>query len=275
MSIAPALQPSPEPGRAPAARAPVARVGGGQGAVSITERDRKGLMGDLAERLRRAEGFAVATLNLDHCVKLRRDPGFRAAYVGHTHVTADGRPIVWLAALAGTPVSLVTGSDNTTVFAGLAAQTEVPLALIGGTAEGLAAAEEALRMAHPGLTIALSRAPRMGFDPEGAEADGLIQAIAESDARLVLLALGAPRQERFAARALAQLPGVGFVSIGAGLDFVTGRQQRAPLWLRRLALEWLWRLSTDPRRMARRYLDCVLVLPVLAMAAVAQRRHRP
>ena len=60
---------------------------------------------------------------------------------------------------------------------------------------------------------------------------------------MALLALGAPRQEIFAARCRELLPDIGFVSVGAGLDFIAGHQRRAPIWLQRLALEWLWRVA--------------------------------
>jgi UDP-N-acetyl-D-mannosaminuronic acid transferase (WecB/TagA/CpsF family) len=61
------------------------------------------------------------------------------------------------------------------------------------------------------------------------------------------------------------------VSIGAGLDFIAGHQTRAPLWVRRIAMEWLWRMLTNPRRLTRRYLDCILILPGLTFVALAAR----
>ena len=68
------------------------------------------------------------------------------------------------------------------------------------------------------------------------------------------------------------MPGCGFVSIGAGLDFIAGDQRRAPLLVRRMALEWVWRMVHNPRRLARRYLDCALVLPELTADAARSRR---
>ncbi|MEO1612426.1 MAG: WecB/TagA/CpsF family glycosyltransferase, partial [Pseudomonadota bacterium] len=101
----------------------------------------------------------------------------------------------------------------------------------------------------------------------------VIEQLAASDARFVFLALGAPKQEVFAAHAWTALPHVGFASIGAGLDFIAGRQVRAPQWVRRLALEWVWRLLSAPRRLAARYLKCILILPSLILAALRQRRR--
>lgn len=233
------------------------------------------LLGALEQRLDRGEGFAVATLNLDHIVKLRRDAAFRQAYAAQTHVVADGNPVVWLARLAGRPeVTLVPGSELIAPIAALAARKGAALAFLGSTEPALRAAAGRLEADHPGLAVAACLAPPMGFDPAGREADEMLDAIAASGARICLLALGAPKQETLAARGLARHPGLGFVSIGAGLDFIAGRQRRAPPWVRRVALEWLWRMLSDPRRLARRYLDCALVLPGLALAARQEGRRR-
>ena len=232
------------------------------------------LLEALSAALDRGEGFAVATLNLDHIVKLRRDAAFRRAYAGQTHVVADGNPVVWLSRLSGREVALVPGSELIAPLAALAAAKGVAIAALGSTQPALRAAAERLEADHPGLTVAACLAPPMGFNPESAAADEMLDAVAASGARICLLALGAPKQEILAVRGLARHPGLGFVSIGAGLDFVAGRQKRAPLWVRRIAMEWLWRMLSDPRRLARRYLDCALVLPGLTVAALREGRGR-
>jgi exopolysaccharide biosynthesis WecB/TagA/CpsF family protein len=247
------------------------------GPVTVTVPDTATLLADLAARFEAREGFTVATINLDHVVKLGRDRAFREAYGRHTHVTADGNPIVWLSRLAGQrEVALVPGSELVAPVAALAAERDVPVALFGATDASLTAAAGALRAAHPGLDIVLTLAPPMGFDPDGAAADAAIAAIEASGARLVFLALGAPKQERFAARAARALPETGFLSIGAGLDFLSGAQVRAPAWVRAVAAEWLWRMLSDPRRLAARYGACILALPGLTLRALAVRgRSQP
>lgn len=241
------------------------------GGIAVTAPDREALLSDLATRLGRGQGFSIATLNLDHAVKLDRDPAFAAAYAAHSHVTADGNPIVWLDRLAGGGARLVPGSELVEPVAALAAGAGVPVGLYGATDASLSAAAEALRARHPALEVAFLEAPPMGFDPDGEEAGAAIDRIGESGARVIFLALGAPRQERFAARAQAALPAVGFLSIGAGLDFLSGAQTRAPLWVRRLAAEWLWRLAGNPRRLAGRYAGCALALPGLTLSALRAR----
>ena len=131
--------------------------------------------------------------------------------------------------------------------------------------------DERLAALHPGLRITAKIAPPMGFDPYGPEADKALEALRASNAQLVFLALGAPKQEIFAARAQRSLPNVGFLSIGAGLDFIAGTQTRAPRWFRQRAMEWLWRALTDPRRLAKRYARCALLLPGLAWDALSRR----
>jgi len=242
--------------------------------VRVTVPDTNALLADLEARFTGARGFSIATLNLDHAVKLARDPAFAAAYAAHSHVTADGNPVVWLSRLAGQgDVQLVPGSELITPVADLATRLGVPVGLFGATDASLGAAAEALQANHPGLQVAYCQAPPMGFDPDGEGAQAAIDAIRASGARVIFLALGAPKQERFAARAAAQLGDVGFLSIGAGLDFISGAQVRAPAWVRAIAAEWLWRLASNPARLAGRYGACIAVLPRLTWAALRARRR--
>lgn len=245
------------------------------GPITVTVPSQAALLEDLRHRIDGGQGAAVATLNLDHVVKLQRDAAFRNAYARHSHVTADGRPIVWLSRLSGQPVDLVTGSDLIAPLMALAADLACPVALVGATAEVLEVAAARLTEDHPGLRVVARIAPAMGFDPDGAEADRIMAELEATGARLVLLALGAPKQERFAARCRDRLPSVCVVSIGAGLDFIAGTQRRAPRWMRALALEWLWRLSTDPKRLAARYAACAVLLPKLTVRAMFGRRKAP
>ncbi|MGV8988683.1 MAG: WecB/TagA/CpsF family glycosyltransferase [Cypionkella sp.] len=241
-------------------------------AIAITTPTRAALLADIATLLDARQGFALATLNLDHLVKLDRLPDFRAAYTAQSHVVADGNPVVWLHRLAGRPVELVPGSELITPLANLAARLGVPVALLGSTAATLDQAAARLQADHPGLRVVAQIAPPQDFDPVGAQSAAVLDQLAGSGARLCFLALGAPKQEILAARGHAMLPGVGFVSIGAGLDFIAGHQTRAPLWVRRIAMEWVWRMALNPRRLARRYLDCGLILPGLARQAWRSRR---
>lgn len=223
------------------------------------------------QRMTAGEGFALATINLAHLVKLRSSPEFRHAYTMQDFVVADGNPIVWLGSLAGTKLDLIAGSDMVIPLARLAAETGAKLALLGSTPAALDGAAEVLVKQIPTLHIVAKLSPPMGFDPNSSAADGLLDEVAASGAGLCFLALGAPKQEILAARGRIRTPAIGFASIGAGLDFLAGTQTRAPKWMRAIAMEWIWRLGTDPTRLAWRYAQC---FPILAGHIYAALRHR-
>ncbi|SLN22213.1 UDP-N-acetyl-D-mannosaminuronic acid transferase [Roseivivax jejudonensis] len=239
--------------------------------VRITVPDWTTLSSVVSRRLAAGEGFALATLNLDHLVKLARSDRFRAAYAAQDLVTADGNPIVWTARLAGRPVDLVPGADLIVPLSRLAARHAVGVALVGSTASALDAAAAHLESIVPGLRVVARIAPPMGFDPEGAGAEAVFAELEASGAGMCFVALGAPKQEIFAAVGRRRLPGMGFAAIGAGLDFFAGTQARAPLWVRRVALEWAWRAASHPRRLVPRYAACAALLPRLALGALRQR----
>ncbi|MDX1822781.1 MAG: WecB/TagA/CpsF family glycosyltransferase [Paracoccaceae bacterium] len=243
----------------------------GNGEISVNVATLAALETLVRENFAEGRGFTLATLNLDHLVKLAADPGFHAAYQAQDLVVADGNPIVWLSRLARQPVDLLPGSDLVIPLARLAARGGQSVALVGSTDESLHRAAAALKTAVPGLSVACTIAPPFGFDPVGPGADAILREVEASGALLCLIALGAPKQELFAARGRTVAPGVGFASIGAGLDFLSGSQTRAPLWVRRLALEWLWRLLGQPGRMFKRYLHCFRILPGHAFRALRQR----
>ena len=151
--------------------------GSGPSAVTVNVPSEQALLSDLRDRMEQGRGFSIATLNLDHIVKLTRQDDFARAYAEHTHVTADGNPIVWLSRLAGDRIALLPGSDLIDPVAKLAAELGVSVALFGSTTEALDAAAQGLQKNHPGLTVATTLAPPMGFDPTGEETDAFIEAL--------------------------------------------------------------------------------------------------
>ncbi len=244
----------------------------GADVIDVNIADKATLLATLQARFTARQGFALATINLDHLVKLQGSESFRRTYLAQDLVVADGNPIVWLSRLARRPVALIPGSDLVLPAARVAARAGVSLALMGSTKAALARAATALMAEVPGLRVVLQAAPPMGFDPTGPEAARILHQITASGAGLCFIALGAPKQEAFAALGRQLAPTVGFASVGAGLDFLAGSQTRAPLLVQQLALEWLWRALQSPRRMAPRYLACAAILPSQIQAAWRLRR---
>ncbi len=247
------------------------RLTGKNFAVEINVATQAALMDEVAQRFETGDGFALATINLDHVTKLEKEEAFRVAYAAQDLVVADGNPIVWVSRLAGKPVDLMPGSELVVPLAQLAAKQGVSVALIGSSDDSLAAAAKSLKASAKGLKISYIHAPAYGFDPQGEAARAILKDLAQSGAGLAFLALGAPKQELFAALGRELAPSVGFASIGAGLDFLSGTQVRAPLWVRKIAMEWLWRMLSNPRRLFKRYALCALVLPGLGWRAFRSR----
>jgi exopolysaccharide biosynthesis WecB/TagA/CpsF family protein len=213
---------------------------------------------DLAAFTREAARFGqdrygyVVTPNVDHLVRYHEDAGFRACYRDAAYVLLDSRVAAGLIrALKAVSVPVCPGSDLTLALLAQAARPADRIVFIGGSAGQCAGISARFR-----LTNVRHHNPPMGFinDPE-AVARCLEFIEGASPFRFCFLAVGSPQQEALArmlgkrgrARGLA-------LCVGASLNFISGAEKRAPLWMQRCALEWLYRLAQDPRRMARRYL---------------------
>ncbi len=220
------------------------------------------------------EGGCVFTPNVDHVVTAEDDALFRAAYSRSSLSLADGQALVWGTRLLGTPVpEKVSGSDLVWPLLERAAASRWRVYLLGG-APGSAAAAAARLERELGLRIAGVDAPRISVEG-GPEESAVLERIRRSEAELVLVGLGAPKQERFIHRALPALGPSVALGVGASIDFLAGRVRRAPRWVSRAGLEWLFRLALEPRRLAHRYLvKDPRFLAVLARTARTPRAER-
>jgi N-acetylglucosaminyldiphosphoundecaprenol N-acetyl-beta-D-mannosaminyltransferase len=217
------------------------------------------------------KAFSVFTINLDHIVKLRRNRAFRAAYDRARIVLADGFPIVLSGRLQGRQVARTTGADLIVPLCTEASRRDLPVFLFGSTFETLTSTAMRLKQSHPDLTIAGVYAPEHGLDVLSDQANEGMEFIKNSGARICFVALGAPKQEIFSDRCASQMEGISFICIGAGLDFIAGHQRRAPKIFQTMGCEWLWRVLNDPRRLARRYLECLYVFPGVLLEGLARR----
>jgi len=196
-------------------------------------------------------GYAV-TPNADHMIRLHEDASFRALYAAASYILLDSRFLAHVLRITkGIQLPVCTGSDLTEKLFSDVISPDDPLVLVGGSDEQARQLSE-----RHGLRRLAHFNPPMGFirDPRAVEA--CLRFIeAHSPFRFCLLAVGAPQQEALAqqlkvrgiARGLA-------LCIGASINFLTGDERRAPLWMQRCGMEWFFRLMQAPRRMAKRYL---------------------
>jgi exopolysaccharide biosynthesis WecB/TagA/CpsF family protein len=184
-------------------------------------------------------------------VKILESPeAMQPLYERAWRVFCDSRVLSGLARFRRRNLSVITGSDLTSRLVSRASELRLTIAIIGPTPSACAALMEK----YPGLDIAVYTPP-MGFIKSEIEIRKCVDFVVETQAPLVFLAVGMPQQEILAYH-LADNPqatGIG-LCIGASIDFLTGKQRRAPVWVQKIGFEWLYRLLSDPRRLASRYL---------------------
>ena len=197
----------------------------------------------------------VVTPNVDHIVRLSRDEAFRNVYAGASLVIPDGMPLVWASRPLGHPLQTrVTGADLLCRICEMAASTGWSVFLLGGRDGVPERAAQNLRARYPGLRIAGTYSPPMGFEHDHAENQRAIEEVNRARPDILAIGLGAPKQELWIAAHRNELQfGVG-LCIGAAIDFAAGTLERAPLWMQEHGFEWLWRLIQDPKRLWKRYL---------------------
>jgi len=186
---------------------------------------------------------------------MREDPGLRAAVAGADFTVPDGQPLVWALSLLGYPLpSRVYGPDLMWKACERAARTGQRMYLHGGRnePEALAGLARRLRLAHPGLKIVGGSTQHFGEQTD-AELDEIAAAINRTRPDVVWVGLGVPRQEKWMHRMRPRLEAPVLVGVGAAFDFHAGLVPQAPDWMQHSGLEWLFRLSREPRRLWKRY----------------------
>ena len=146
-----------------------------------------------------------------------------------------------------------------------AAAHHLPTFFVGPGRRSQAAAIAILKARHPSLEVAGHTCEKVSTVPTAREVAELAASINASGARICFLSLGAPKQELLADALLPLCSHVGFLCVGAALDFISGEVERAPKSWRKANLEWAWRLLGDPRRLAARYAQCAMEFLRLAM----------
>jgi exopolysaccharide biosynthesis WecB/TagA/CpsF family protein len=215
----------------------------------------------LAARPAAAPFGYVVTPNADHLVRRHRQPEIATLYDGALLRLLDSRVIAVVARLLGViPPRVVPGSDLTALLLARHLRPNERITIVGMQPDWVRAL-----MARCGLAPPAHLDPAVGFEHDPVAFAAAVAFVVRHPARFVFLAVGSPRQEKLAAAiaATGQASGTA-LCIGASLEFLAGARRRAPRWIQAAGLEWLFRLASDPRRLARRYLiDSPAVLPLL------------
>jgi len=217
----------------------------------------------------------IVTPNVDHLITLQEDTFFREIYKNATLVVPDGVPLLWAARFLGTPLTeRVTGADLFSAVCQLAADKGFTLFFLGGFPGVAAKAKALLEKRYPEIKIVGTYSPPFGFEKDSQEIEHICSVILESTPDLLFVGLGAPKQEKFIweYRDIIHVPVS--IGVGAAFDFVVGTIRRAPIWVQRCGLEWLFRLSMEPRRLFKRYILKDLVFFKLVYLQKVKQRNK-
>ncbi|MDO8903166.1 WecB/TagA/CpsF family glycosyltransferase [Hydrogenophaga sp.] len=204
----------------------------------------------LLERMARGEGAWLLTLNTEMLSRFTRDPGYRDLVAQADIITADGMPLVWASRFKGADQAIAertTGVDLVDAF--LRLPQVPPYAIIGGV--------------DPATTLRLygdhaQQACRYLFSGKVDLSDEQVKAFAETlraeNVRMLFVALGVPKQDRLALKLRSAIPELVVTGIGGTFEILGPQGSRAPLWMQKSGLEWLYRLVKEPGRLWKRYL---------------------
>jgi N-acetylglucosaminyldiphosphoundecaprenol N-acetyl-beta-D-mannosaminyltransferase len=245
-------------------------------ALSATYRTRQKVLGypvdlvDLKSALEVIEtawqadkGLQVETLNAEMVIAAQKDHRLDRI-IRHAHlIVPDGAGVVWALSLSGHTIERLPGIDLASAALRSAANQGVAVALLGGRKEVIASLEKSLPIAYPGLKLVFCRDGYFGSDDEAEVVDEL----ATSEAKLVLLALGVPKQEFFIDQYREKLPKSVLIGVGGSFDVWAGVVKRAPVLFQKLNIEWLHRLITEPWRIKRMGIS----LPTFAVHVLADK----
>jgi N-acetylglucosaminyldiphosphoundecaprenol N-acetyl-beta-D-mannosaminyltransferase len=232
---------------------------------------------DAVEAMRDAivdgRALQIVPANVDFVMKARRSAQLRDALAKADLIVADGVPVTWAARLLRTPLrGRVSGTDLVLDTARLSAELGVGVAIVG-SAPGIAAqACDEMNQRFPGARLHTIETPAI---LELEHAESMAARVRDTGSLVVLVALGAPKQEQWVQELLHSSGAVVGIGCGSALDIISGAKPRAPRWMCDNGLEWLHRLRQEPRRLGRRYLiEDAPFIGILAVELIAGRIRR-
>jgi N-acetylglucosaminyldiphosphoundecaprenol N-acetyl-beta-D-mannosaminyltransferase len=210
-----------------------------------------------AEFLDNFQAGVVFTPNVDHLIKLQKDPEFLQAYSISDYKVCDSQILLYASKFLGTPFKeKISGSDLFPAFYNHHKNNhDIKIFLLGGV-EGVAFQAQTKINHKIGREMVVGTySPPFGFEKDEEECQKIIDLINNSAATVLAIGLGAPKQEKWIYKYKGLLPKIKiFMAVGATIDFEAGNIKRAPKWISQIGLEWMFRLLSEPKRLWKRYL---------------------
>lgn len=208
------------------------------------------------ELLKELKKGVVITPNVDHLVKLQKDKEFYEVYKKAEWVICDSKILYMLSKLLKTPLpEAIPGSSFFTAFYEYHQNDPNCKIFLLGAAEGIAIkAMERINQKVGRNIVVGAHSPSYGFEKKPEECEKLVHIINESGANVLLVGVGAPKQEKWIMKYRNEMPGIDiFMGLGATIDFEAGTLKRAPIFWQKIGMEWLYRCLKEPKRLFKRY----------------------
>jgi N-acetylglucosaminyldiphosphoundecaprenol N-acetyl-beta-D-mannosaminyltransferase len=211
----------------------------------------------MSELMDKLDQGVVFTLNPDHLYHLQRNKAFYEAYRQADFITSDSKYVFWALGWIGRRIKeKVSGSDIVPNFCWHHRDNPDVKVFLLGAAPGIAQTARERINARCGREVVVgAHSPSMKFVSDETEITSTIDIINRSGANVLIVGLGAPKQEIWIQKYRTAMPGVKvFMGVGATIDYEAGVVKRAPRWMTKRGLEWVYRITTEPKRYWRRYL---------------------
>ena len=208
------------------------------------------------ELLKELKKGVVITPNVDHLVKLQKDKEFYDVYQQAEWVVCDSKILYILSKLLKNSLpEAIPGSSFFTAFYEYHKNDSDCKIFLLGAAEGVAVkAMERINQKVGRNIVVGAHSPSYGFEKNETECEELIKIVNESGANVLLVGVGAPKQEKWIMKYRDRMPGVDiFMGLGATIDFEAGTLKRAPIFWQKIGMEWLYRCLKEPKRLFKRY----------------------
>lgn len=220
------------------------------------------------EFLENLQSGVVFTPNVDHLIKLENDSEFLQAYSISDYKLCDSQILIYASRFLGTAIKeKISGSDIFPAFYNYHKKNEDIKIFLLGAGEGIALIAQKKINKKVGRNIVVATySPPFGFEKDENECQNIVDMINDSGATVLVIGVGAPKQEKWLYNYKDKLPYIKiFMALGATIDFEADNVKRAPKWMSEVGLEWLFRLLCEPKRLWKRYLvdDVVFFLLIL------------
>jgi N-acetylglucosaminyldiphosphoundecaprenol N-acetyl-beta-D-mannosaminyltransferase len=227
---------------------------------------------EIFELIARGDRGWLCTVNVAVLMMARVDARLQA-FIDRAAITvADGQPLVWVSRFRSKQLpERVAGIELVEEICARATKDRLPLYLLGADRKIVESLAVRLRRDHAGLDLIGVEDGYFGAD----EAPERAKKIADSGAKILIVAMGVPRQEHFIEEQWDNL-GVSFaIGVGGSFDVLSGHRMRAPQWVQAIGMEWAYRLMQEPRRLFKRYVVTnTKFLFLIGIGFLFSRRHR-